>query len=137
GPISAVMTRNPITLPETAFAYEAALTMSERGIHHIVVAGQDGATGVISEKDLFALQRIGLRQVGAAIGDARTSDALVRLASDIREMTRDLLAQGVDAEHLVRILASINDRLVRRVIQVELADAGIAPHSFCWIAMGS
>jgi CBS domain-containing protein len=136
-PISAVMTRNPVTLPETAFAYEAALTMSERGIHHVVVSGQSGATGVISEKDLFALQRIGLRQVGAAIGEARTTEALVRLASDIREMTRDLLAQGVDAEHLVRILASINERLVRRVIQVELADQGIAPHSFCWIAMGS
>lgn len=136
-PISTVMSPNPVSLPRDAFAYEAALVMSEHGIHHLVVMNGEQAIGVISEKDLFAMQRLGLRQVGAAIGEANDIDTLARLAGDIREMTRTLLAQGVDADHLVRILASLNDRLCRRVIQVELAGEAIAPHSFCWIAMGS
>jgi CBS domain-containing protein len=136
-PIAAVMTPDPVSLPPGAFAYEAALVMSERGIHHLVV--RDGAkiTGLVSEKDLFALQRTGLRRLGARIGEATTVEALARIAADAREMTRELLVQGVEAAHLMRILASVNDRLTRRVIQLELAAAGVGVESLCWIAMGS
>ena len=136
-PIAAVMTPDPVGLPSGAFAYEAALAMSERGIHHLVVTDGERVAGLVSEKDLFAIQRTGLRQVGAAIGEARSVDVLARLGGDVREMTRNLLAQGVDAEHLVQILASLNDRLSRRVIQVELSSEGIGAHELCWIAMGS
>lgn len=136
-PISSVMTADPVSMPREAFAYEAAMAMAERGIHHLVVMDGSSVAGLISEKDLFAMQRIGLRQVGAAIGEARDIATLARLGEDIREMTRTLLAQGVDAEHLVRILASLNDRLSRRVIQLEFEGESIAAHSFCWISMGS
>jgi CBS domain-containing protein len=136
-PISSVMTPDPISMPREAFAYEAAMAMAERGIHHLVVMDGGTVAGLISEKDLFAMQRIGLRQVGAAIGEAQDTGRLARLGEDIREMTRTLLAQGVDAEHLVRILASLNDRLSRRVIQLEFEGEAIATHSFCWISMGS
>ena len=136
-PISDVMTRDPVSMPHDAFAYEAALAMSERGIHHLVVMEGDRVAGLISEKDLFAMQRRGLRQVGAAIRDAATVDAVVALAGDVRELTRDLFAQGVNAKHLVQILATLNERLSRRIIQLELASASIGAHEICWIAMGS
>jgi CBS domain-containing protein len=136
-PIREVMTPDPLSLPQDAFAYEAALAMSERGIHHLVVMDGERVAGLISEKDLFAMQRRGLRQVGAAIRDAASVDAVVARATDVREMTRDLFAQGVNAQHLVQILATLNERLSRRIIQLEIADSGIGPHEFCWIAMGS
>ena len=136
-PIAAVMTPDPVSMPPSAFAYEAALTMSERGIHHLVVKDGDRITGLVSEKDLFALQRTGLRRVGARIGEATTIEALAKIAADAREMTRDLLVQGVEGAHLMRILASLNDRLSRRVIQLELAASGVGLESLCWVAMGS
>ncbi|HET9577194.1 MAG TPA: putative nucleotidyltransferase substrate binding domain-containing protein [Usitatibacter sp.] len=136
-PIREVMTPDPVSLPHDAFAYEAALVMSERGIHHLVVMNGERVAGLISEKDLFAMQRRGLRQVGSAIRDAATVDTVVALAGDVREMTRDLFAQGVNAQHLVQILATLNERLSRRIIQLELADSGVGVHEFCWIAMGS
>jgi len=136
-PIREVMTPDPVSLPQDSFAYEAALAMSERGIHHLIVMDGDRVAGLISEKDLFAMQRRGLRQVGAAIRDAATVDAVVARAADVREMTRDLFAQGVNAQHLVQILATLNERLSRRIIQLELADSGIGAHEICWIAMGS
>ena len=137
GPIAEVMTPDPVTMPPNAFAYEAALTMSERGIHHLVVMDGTRIAGLISEKDLFALQRTGLRRIGARIGEANTVEAVAMIAADAREMTRDLLVQGVEGAHLVRILASLNDRLTRRVIQIELDAARIGPDDLCWVAMGS
>lgn len=136
-PIREVMTPGPAALPRDAFAFEAALAMSERGIHHLVVMDGERVAGLISEKDLFAMQRRGLRQVGAAIREAATVEAVVARAGDVREITRELITQGVAAEHLVRILATLDERLSRRVIELELREAGVAPHEICWIAMGS
>jgi len=136
-PIREVMTGDPLSMPHDAFAYEAALAMSERGIHHLVVMDGSRVAGLISEKDLFAMQRRGLRQVGSAIQNAATVEAVASLAGVVREMTRDLFAQGVNAQHVVQILATLNERLSRRIIQLELANSGIGAHEFCWIAMGS
>jgi CBS domain-containing protein len=134
-PIAAVMTARPVTLPREAFAYEAALAMAEHHIHHVVVTENAGIAGLVSERDLFALQRVGLRQVGAAIERATRIEALAQLAGSIREMTQQFIAQGADVGNVIRIVASLHDRLSRRVIELEAASA--PPDAFCWISLGS
>jgi CBS domain-containing protein len=52
-------------------------------------------------------------------------------------MTQGLIAQGVGAANLVRIVASLHDRLSRRVIALQLAGEPAAPGEFCWISLGS
>ncbi|QJR16224.1 putative nucleotidyltransferase substrate binding domain-containing protein [Usitatibacter palustris] len=136
-PIDTVMTPDPISLPGDAFAYEAALEMSEHNIHHVVVKDGETIAGLVSERDLFALQRIGLRQVGAAISQATTIEALVPLSHEIRDTTQELIAQGVEFENLARIVASLHDRLTRRVIEISLAVDGVSPRTFCWLSLGS
>lgn len=136
-PIGAVMTPRPVTLPADVFASEAALAMTRHGIHHVVVMDREKIAGVVSEKDLFSLQRVGLKQIGAALRTARGLDALVELSRDIRELARNLLAQGVDAEHLTQIISTLNDLLSRRAIELELEAAGLDAERFCWISLGS
>lgn len=136
-PIATVMTPDPIALPGSALAYEAALEMSAHGIHHVVVTEAGRISGLVSERDLFALQRIGLRQIGAAILKAASIDDLEPLAESIREMTQSLIAQGVDVENLVRIVASLHERLSRRVIEIRLAAESPPAGEFCWISLGS
>ncbi len=136
-PIAAVMTPRPVTLPQTAFAYEAALTMAEHRIHHVVVMEGERIAGLVSERDLFALQRVGLRQIGAAIEHATHIEALAQLAGSIREMTQEFIAQGADVENVIRIVASLHDRLSRRVIEIRLEAEAVSSQAFCWISLGS
>ena len=136
-PIDEVMTPKPVTLPADAFAFEAALTMARHGIRHIVVTEGEKLAGVVSEKDLFSLQRVGMTQISTALRGARGLDTLVEISHDIRDLTRNLLAQGIDAEHLTQIIASLNDQLSRRIIRLELDSAGLDAERFCWISLGS
>jgi len=136
-PIARVMTRDPVALHADAFAFEAALAMSGRGIHHIVVVAEGRISGLVSEKDLFALQRVGLKQISSAIAQATRIETLAELSGDVRELARNLLAQGVSAEHLTQIIATLNDRLSQRVIALELDAANLRADSLCWIALGS
>lgn len=140
-PIIGIMSTDLVTLPSHAPAYEAVLAMVRRGIRHILVSDNDRLVGVVSEKDLFTLQRVGLRQVGTAIRTASSLESLVRSAQDIRQLGQNMLAQGVGAEQLTLILSTLNDLLTQRIIELELARARVdttwSEIELCWLALGS
>jgi signal-transduction protein with cAMP-binding, CBS, and nucleotidyltransferase domain len=70
-PISQAMSPDPFMLEEHATAYDAMLAMATHGIRHVLVTDAEGKlTGVVSERDLFALQRVGLRQIRQTIESA-------------------------------------------------------------------
>lgn len=134
-PIRAVMTPDPMTLPPSAHAFEAALLMARHGFRHVLMAEEGRVTGMISEKDLFSLQRVGVTQISAAIRLAVSIEALQPFAEDIRQLGHNMLAQGVGSEQLTQIISTLNDLLTQRVIEIE-CDPG-CPYHFCWLAFGS
>jgi CBS domain-containing protein len=136
-PIREVMTADPVSLPAEAAALDAALLMARHGFHHIVVTEQGKLAGVVSESDLFALRRVGMTGVSEAVRAARTVDELARAAADVRVLARTLVAQDVVAEQLTRIVATLNDLVTARVIELECAAAGVGGNELCWLALGS
>jgi CBS domain-containing protein len=141
-PIINIMTTELTTLSPQALVYEAALTMAKHGFRHVLVSDNEGQLqGVISEKDLFTLQRIGLRQVGEAIRNATTREHFQHAAEDIRQLGQNMMAQGVGAEQLTQMLSTLNDMLTQRIIEHTCERAQQKPDwesiDFCWLAMGS
>ena len=136
-PIAAAMTRDPIALPGHAPAYEAALAMVERRVRHILVTQDDRLTGVVSERDLFSLQRLGLAELTMEIRLASDVDLLARLAAQIRRLTTLLVEQGVSAERLTLFVSVLNDRLSQRVIEVVRKRHRLERVAWCWLAFGS
>lgn len=136
-PISAVMTGDLYTLAPSATVYEAALAMLRRGIRHVLVVEGGKLVGIVSEKDLFSLQRVSMRQLAGAIRDANDIGELVAFAQEIREHARKLLGQGVAAEPLTQFIASLNDLLTQRVIDLEFRTLRADGLRYCWIALGS
>ena len=59
-PIAEVMTREPLGLPGHTPAYDAALAMIDHRIRHVLVTEADALVGVVAERALFGLQRLGL-----------------------------------------------------------------------------
>jgi CBS domain-containing protein len=137
-PMSTVMTPNPFCLGGDATALEAALAMAQRLIHHVVVTSEDGRIlGVVSEKDLFALQRLGVGHIAAGLAEAQDLPSLEAAAADIRQLTRMLMAQGLEAEQLTRLVSELNDQLAQRILYLAFSDAGLEDVSWCWLALGS
>lgn len=136
-PISTVMTQDLYTLGPGATVYEAALAMLRNGIRHVLVVEAGRLVGIVSEKDLFSLQRVSMRQLAGAIRDAGDSDELVAFAHEIREHARKMLGQGVAPEPLTQFIASLNDLLTQRVIDLEFRAMADNTMRYCWIALGS
>ena len=133
--IQGVMTPAPFSLPDTATAFEAALAMARHSIHHVVVMHAGRVAGVISEKDLFALQQVGVSGIATALCQAPDLACLQAAASDIRRLTRNLMAQGVGAEALTRLISQLNDGLTERILNLTFAD--LKGVTWCWLALGS
>jgi CBS domain-containing protein len=135
-PIISVMTPFPVALEDEATLAEAAIAMARHGIRHVVVTRDGKLTGVVSERDLFALQRVGLARTAERIRASKNLESLVAAAADIRELARHLLAHGMAAEPLTALISALNDSLTQRVIELAAARHAL-PASWCWLALGS
>ena len=137
-PISQAMSTTPLKLEEHATAYDAMLAMASNGIRHVLVIDAEGKlTGVVSERDLFALQRVGLRQVRQTIDSAQNIETLQQANTDIRQLAFNMLAQGVGAEQLTQFISALNDALTRRVLQLNMENHNFDGIEWCWLAFGS
>ena len=136
-PIADVMTAPIVTMPATATVYEAMHRMAEGAIRQVVVVDGGRARGVVNERDLFALQRVSMRKAIEGLNAAGDLGALKRANDDIRRLTLNLLAQGVGAEPLTRTIASLNDALSRRVLELEVGRHRLDDIRWCWLALGS
>lgn len=136
-PIEAYMTPSPRTLPETATASEAAVLMVRLGIRHVVVVAEGMLSGVVSERDLFALQRTSMRNITHSIEIAKGEKSLKQAAGDIRKLANNMIAQGIGAEQLTQLISTLNDKLIYRIIEIETASHDLRGIDFCWMAFGS
>jgi len=136
-PISEVMTPDPLTLPAEDSAYDATLLIAHRGIRHIPVCDGNRLIGVVTERDLFALQRVSVRAINRTIAGAQSIDELRSAAADIRRLARSMLGQGVAAEQLTLIISTLNDALVRQILEIEQAGFPLDGIRWCWLAFGS
>ncbi len=118
-PISQFMTRNPICLTSNADAFEAAMLMAEHHFAHLCVVDEEHRLiGVVSERDLFSLQRVDLVNLARTIGTAAHLRTLVSLRSDVSRLVDAMLAHGADSGQVVKIITTLNDVTVRRVLEL-------------------
>ena len=136
-PISKVMVHPVLSLSEQNTAQDAALLMSRHGMRHVPITRAGVAVGMVSERDLFALQRQSLKGVSTALRAAPDVAALVLIAQDIRRLARGLLGQGVQARQLTALISHLNDVLTEQLLKLKAAEHGVNLDRLCWLCLGS
>jgi CBS domain-containing protein len=136
-PISAVMSTGVKTLTADDTAEMAGLLMSRFNIRHLPILDQGELVGIISERDLFSLQRLSLSNISTAIRGTDELAHLKKCAEDIRKFARNLLGQGVQARQLTTLISHLNDVLTQRLIEIYAAKHQLNMTQFAWIALGS
>jgi CBS domain-containing protein len=137
GPVAEVMTPAPRTLTAEANAYDAALLIAQRGIRHVPVVDGGRLIGVVTERDLFALQRIGIRAIHRTINDAAEHGQLRQAAADVRALVVSLIRLGSAAEPLTQIVSTLNDALTRRILEIEQQRRPLDGITWGWLGFGS
>jgi CBS domain-containing protein len=136
-PIEHVMVQPVLTLTSEHTAQDAVLLMSRHGIRHVAVTRNGAAAGMVSERDLFAMQRQTLNGVSTELRCARDLGELQVASKGIRRLTRSLLGQGVQARQLTTMISHLNDVLTERLLHIQAEAHGIDLNRLCWLCLGS
>lgn len=134
---SSVMTQPVLCADGDCSALEAALMMAQHGLRHLPVVLAGRLHGLVSERDLFAMLNQSITQVSVLIARALDEAQLQQAARQIRGLTHQLLAQGLQSRPLTRLISRLNDKLTRRVIGLALERHGLSERRMCWLALGS
>ncbi|MGE8323343.1 MAG: DUF294 nucleotidyltransferase-like domain-containing protein [Pseudomonas sp.] len=136
-PIERHMTAQPFYLSPQASAFDAAMAMTERHIAHVCLVENKRLCGVVSERDLFSLQRVDLVHLARTIRHAPRLDSLVSLRGEISQLVERMLAHGASSTQITQIITLLNDHTVCRVIELALAERGDPGVPFSWLCFGS
>lgn len=140
--VVAILSAAPVSVSPEAFVYEAILEMTRHGIHHLLVVEAGRLLGVLSSDDLLALQATTPLEIAHAIESCASLDELATHVPDLTRVTRGLFEEGLSGYELGRLVAELNDALIRRVLafvecDLEAEGLGRPPLPFCWLALGS
>jgi CBS domain-containing protein len=141
-PVTAVMSAPLVAIEPDRLAFDALLEMTRRNLHHLGVMEAGRLLGVVSSHDFMLLQGAHPVALVRQIEAQETVDGLAAVAVQVPTVVRRVARDGVGAIDLARLVAEINDRLVRRAVQLaegRLAASGNGrpPVPYSWLALGS
>lgn len=136
-PVRQVMTQPVKTLPADTLVHAALLFMLEQKIHHLPVTREGRILGILSATDLLRHQTRNPLYLMRQLENLSSPAALKSYAHDVAAMVERLFQGGLKVAQIGRILASINDVLVRRLLKLAEDELGEPPCPYAWLVFGS
>jgi CBS domain-containing protein len=136
-PVRVVMSRPLRSLPTDAPLYAALLLMLDQDFEHVPVTRAGRIVGMVTDMDLLRQQA---RSPLLVLGRIRTLDRLEALEGYSREITataETLFTGGVEPVRIARVIASLNDALTGKLLQLAEAELGPPPCTYAWLVLGS
>lgn len=135
--ISGIMSVTLIKTEARDYCFEALLKMIRYNIHHLLVVDEGRLKGIVTNHDLMMLQGTSPISLAREIESQQTIDGLIPASKKINKMISLLLKEGAKASNITRIISEINDRLVRRILEITEKKCGKPPLPYCWLVFGS
>ncbi len=137
-PLAEIMTAPARTVACDSTAAEVLLQMLDRGIRHFpVLNGRRKVVGIVADTDLLAVEARSPFHLRGAIARAQTLEDLTNRGKEMRNLAADLYRAGVAPAVISQLLATVNDALTRRLIELAEAELGPPPCPYTWLALGS
>jgi CBS domain-containing protein len=136
-PVRQVMTRPLKTLDSDAPVLAALHFMLEENIHHLALVEEGRIVGLISSSDLLQHQASSPLYLQRILETLEAPGRLAHYSREVAGMVETLFRGGLGAVQVGRIVSSLNDALIKRLVGLTERDLGPAPTEFAWIVFGS
>lgn len=136
-PIKDVMTLPLVRVDAKDFCFEAVLKMIKHNIHHILVIRDGKLSGVLTNHDLMMLQGTSPLSFAKDLESQESIEGLAPVSKKINRVVGLLLKEGAKSSNITKIITELNDRLVRKVLEIAERKLGRPPLAYCWTSFGS
>jgi CBS domain-containing protein len=137
GPVSRVMSHPVVSVDEKVPCFEVVLKMLQRDIDHVAVTREGAIRGVVTNRDFLVLQGRSPLAFSEDIEHQTSLEGLAPVSRKALSIIGVLLREGTKATNIIRIISELNDRVVRKVLELAEREFGPPPVAYCWLALGS
>jgi CBS domain-containing protein len=140
--VSKIMSSPVITYPENTSVAEAQIAMLKHQITHLCIT-KDGTvnselTGVLSEHDIIVLRENNASSLVKEITRCQSEQQLKAIRTRAEDLLKRYLQQEAPIEFVAKLIATINDAITKRIIDLILKTQDKKPPTqFAWLAIGS
>ncbi len=135
--IARVMTSPVISVPHDFLCFDVLMKMIATGIHHIAVEKGEKIIGVITSHDIMHLQGHSPYLLFKEIAAQKKISGLYNLANQNPKTIYNLIREGAKAGSITRMIAILNDHVLKRLLTLLEEELGKPPVKYCWLLMGS
>ncbi len=136
-PVSRIMTELVATVLSKSSCFDALLKMMSTGVHHLAVERKGRIIGVVTSHDIMLLQGTSPYSLFKEIGKQRSIQGLYPLSQKVPEIIRNLIKEGAKAGNIARMIALLNDQILKRLLNLLHYELGPPPVDYCWLLLGS
>ncbi|HWR58159.1 MAG TPA: DUF294 nucleotidyltransferase-like domain-containing protein, partial [Thermodesulfovibrionales bacterium] len=136
-PVGNIMTISLIRVDANDSCFEAVLKMIKYNIHHMLVIEDGAMKGVMTNHDLMLLQGTSPLSFANDIEKQQSLEGLLPVSMKINKIMGLLLKEGAKASSITRVITEINDRLIKKILEIAEKEYGQPPVPYCWIVFGS
>jgi CBS domain-containing protein len=132
-----IMTLPLIRVDAKDCCFDAVLKMLKYNVHHLLVIKDGALSSVITNHDILLLQGKSPLSLAKDIEGQHTIEGLLPVSKRIDHLAGFLLKEGAKASSIMKIVSELNDRLIKKVLEITERKLGAAPVDYCWIVYGS
>ena len=136
-PVSDIMTQAPYALSESTTVFDATLSMTRHGYHHLPVLQNDQVVGIITSSDLMLAKQDDPVYLVQHISRQSSVPNIKEITKTIPNLFLQWVNAGIPANQISHVLTAISDAITTRLIELAIDEIGNPPAPFCWLAFGS
>ena len=137
-PASTIVSSPIVSVPADSQVFEAFVTMIGEDKKHLAVSSKaNDIIGTISAMDLIAAQANSTYLLIKTIKSAKNVNQLENMHAKMALMLLDPIRNGANPEYITRLITTISDAILDKIIEFSIAKLGSPPCKFAFMIMGS
>jgi CBS domain-containing protein len=137
-PIADIMNSPIYTIPSKALIFEAMMLMTQKGIKHLGVLGNDeDVIGVVTNKDFLNAQGKSPFFLVREIAEVTRLEDVFNKHAQLPPIIKRLINSGAKAKNVTRLITAVSDAILEKLVGFALEEMGPPPSDFVFMIMGS
>ncbi len=137
-PVADIMSSPLISVSSQALIFESLMVMLQRDIKHLaVIDAKKQVIGILTNQDLLNAQGQSPLFLARRIKNAGAVEELTDIQSRLPHLAKGLINSGAKAQNVTRLITTISDVVLEKLIQFALDEMGPPPVRFVFMILGS
>lgn len=136
-PVKNIMSPPLIRADAKEYGFEVFLKMLRHNVHHVLIVKDGALAGIMTNHDFMLLQGTSPITLVKDIENQQSIEGLAALSRGVDNIVGLFLNENVKPSNIGRVISEINDRILKKVLEIAEQQYGSPPVPYCWVVFGS